>query len=161
MCVFFFTGVQFSLGVLKGARQLPFTAPGGNKQRGRGRYLALLLEQEAKEETLLGSHCNYTQLQGKKRIKEEILLKSGFIITKFLPQESIHFWFLLVVCVRAHSLDVIHLFLPAPSPFPGPLTACWLLSTSAVNQLYPVIQLAFPATGDVPADLHADHLMIC
>lgn len=47
--VVFFTRVQFRLGVLNGARQLPFTAPGGNKQRRRGSYLPLLLEQEAEE----------------------------------------------------------------------------------------------------------------
>lgn len=64
MCVCF-KEVQFSLGVLKGARQLPFTAPGGNKHRGRGSYLPFLLEQEVEGETLLGSHCNYRQLQGK------------------------------------------------------------------------------------------------
>lgn len=63
--LFFLRGSSSGPGVLKGARQLPFTAPGGNKQRGRGSYLPLLLGKEAEEETLLGSHCNYTQLQGK------------------------------------------------------------------------------------------------
>lgn len=55
------------------------------------------------------------------------------------------------------------IFLPiiTPSPFPGPFTACYLLSTSAVNRQCPVIQVAFPATGDVPTDLHPNQLTIC
>jgi len=59
MCVFSLGPVWFLQGsiVLKEARQLPFTAPGGNKQSGRGSYLALLLGQEAEGGTLLGSHC--------------------------------------------------------------------------------------------------------
>lgn len=75
MCVFsFLCEMHVDEGILKGARQLPFTAPGGNKQRGRGSYLPFLLGQEAEEGTLLGSHRNYTQLQGKKRNKDEIVL---------------------------------------------------------------------------------------
>lgn len=79
-CVCVFTGVRCRRSVLKGARQLPFTAPGGNKQGGRGSYLPLLLGQEAEEGTLLGSHCNYTQLQGeeREREREEIMSREQF-----------------------------------------------------------------------------------
>lgn len=54
------------------------------------------------------------------------------------------------------------IFLPVitPSSFPGPFTACYLLGTSAVNRPFLVIQVAFPATGDMPTDLHPDHLTI-
>lgn len=43
--------------------QLPFTAPGGNKQFGRGSYLSLFIRAGGRGEgALLGSHCNCTQL---------------------------------------------------------------------------------------------------
>lgn len=44
-----------------------------NREGGVVIYL-FLLGQEAGEGTLLGSHRNYTQLQGKKRNKDEIVL---------------------------------------------------------------------------------------
>lgn len=55
-------------------------------------------------------------------------------------------------CVGVCEPQVTHLSPPVLFPFPGPLTAHFLLSTSAVNQLYPVIQLAFPAFGATPTD---------
>lgn len=91
-----FTRVQFRLGVLNGARQLPFTAPGGHKQRRWGSYLPLLLEQEAEEWTLLGSHCNYTQLQGKRVLS--VLNSSLMNLSTFS---------LYLQCVSC-SLSVIH-----------------------------------------------------
>jgi len=165
-CVYvFFYGGLVQAGHLKGARQLPFTAPGGNKQWGRGSYLPLLLGQEAKRGTLLRSHCNYTQLQGKKRNKEEIVCKIKqqkravlASLNSSLRNPSLSSFYLLYDCVclcvcvcvcvwtRSHPS-----FFPAPFSFSGPLTAHSLLSTSAVNQLYPVIQLAFP---DTPTDPH-------
>lgn len=48
-CCFFLRGSGAGRAFLKGARQLPFTATGGNKQRGRGGYLPLLLGKKAKE----------------------------------------------------------------------------------------------------------------
>lgn len=83
MLVFFFSFFVFlrgsgaGLGFLKGARQLPFTATGGNKQRGRGGYLPLLLGKKAKEGFLLRSHCNSTQLQDEKRTQDETVCEGG------------------------------------------------------------------------------------
>lgn len=55
MC--FFTGVRCTPGVfLKGARQLPFTATGGNKQWGRDSYLPLLLGKKAEEGGVYWGH---------------------------------------------------------------------------------------------------------
>lgn len=61
--VVFLRGSGAGPAFLKGARQLPFTATGGNKHRGRGGYLPLLLGKKAKAGFLLRSHCNSTQLQ--------------------------------------------------------------------------------------------------
>lgn len=56
MCDFFFFywGLGAAPAFLKGERQLPFTAPGGNKRRGRGSYLALLQGQEVEEGAFIG-----------------------------------------------------------------------------------------------------------
>lgn len=80
-CVCFLQGSNAGRAVLKGARQLPFTTSGGNKQRGRGSYLPFLLGQQAEEETLLGSHCNYTQLQGEKRKSRQDSLEKVVLAT--------------------------------------------------------------------------------
>lgn len=69
MLVFFLRGSGAGPAFLKGARQLPFTATGGHKQRGRGGYLPLLLGKKPEEGFLLRSHCNSTQLQDERRIQ--------------------------------------------------------------------------------------------
>lgn len=58
VCVcFFFMGLRCRPeAFLKGARQLSFTAPGGNKQRGRERYLPLLLGKKREVGALLRSN---------------------------------------------------------------------------------------------------------
>lgn len=52
--IFFYGGVRCRPGVLKGTRQLPFTAPGGNKQRGRGSYLPLFIRAGGRRGDFIG-----------------------------------------------------------------------------------------------------------
>lgn len=76
--------------------------------------------------------------------------EKSFVNAKFLPQESICTFFHLLHDRKCVWDIVLSIPPPLPLPFPGPLMACLLLSTSAVNQLYPVIQVAFPAIRGTP-----------
>lgn len=78
VCVWgFFMGLRCRPGgFLKGARQLSFTAPGGYKQRGRERYLPLLLGKKREVGALLRSNCNSTQLLDKRRNERKNNIKT-------------------------------------------------------------------------------------
>lgn len=81
--------------------------------------------QEAEEETLLGSHCNYTQLQGKKWSEEEIGCLKGAVSASLNPSlrnPSLSSFYLLYNCVVGGWDPGSSIFLSSPfsvlsSPF--------------------------------------------
>lgn len=99
---------------LKGARQLPFTAAGGNKQWGRHSYLPLLLGKKAEEGALLRSHCNSPQLQGKKRNKELIRKKMASLNSSVRNPSLSLFNCCIFVCVYKGVNPGSSIFLPCP-----------------------------------------------
>ena len=95
---FCFMGLRCRLGAfLKGARQLSFTAPGGNKQGGKERYLPLLLGKKREVGALLRSNCNSTQLLDKSRNECKKILK----LTRDLKASNSSVFVTLAVCVCA------------------------------------------------------------